>query len=63
MERWNAFIVSRRSLLRYVPAQKIQWESSIEEFVKFYNEEKPHTSLKGLTPSQVFYKSTSQEAA
>ena len=58
-----------RSLLRYVCAHQLNGEtfalieSSIEEFVKFYNEDKPHTSLKGLTPSQAFYKSISQEAA
>ena len=69
MERWSASIVSRRSLLRYVCAHQLNGktfaliESSMEEFVKFYNKDKPHTSLKGLTPSQAFYKSISQEAA
>ena len=58
-----------RSLLRYVRSQKLNGKpldfiiSSVEKFVKFYNEEKPHTSLNGLTPYQVFHNHASQKVA
>ena len=58
-----------RSLLRYARSQELNGKdldlikSSIEKFVKFYNEEKPHTSLKGLTPYQLFHDHTSHKVA
>ena len=58
-----------RSLLRYVRSQELNGKDldlikgSIEKFVKFYNEEKPHNSLKGLTLYQIFHDHTSHKAA
>ena len=58
-----------RSILRYARANKLDGKSldtiksSLEKFVKFYNEEKPNAALNGLTPMQVFQNSHTQEAA
>ena len=51
-----------RSLLRYVRSQNLEGKSidvikrSVARFLKIYNENKPHASLKGLTPGEAFNK-------
>lgn len=58
-----------RSLLRYVRSQELDGKplafirTKVERFVELYNKEKPHTSLKGLTPYQVFHDHHPQKAA
>ena len=58
-----------RSLLGYIRSRELNGKpleaikSEVRKFIKFYNEEKPHTSLYDLTPAEVFYKHHSLEAA
>ncbi len=73
--KWSSCIYSNlkkhshRTLIRYIRSQELNGKpldfikNSLEEFVKFYNEQKPHTSLKGLTPMQAFNKSYNNKAA
>lgn len=58
-----------RTLIRYIRHQDLdsqpydRIEKALQKFVRFYNEERPHSSLNGLTPREVFGRLPSQSAA
>ena len=63
VERFN------QTLLRFVSSADLAgkpievFNSKIQDFIHFYNEVRPHTSLNGLTPLQAFQKHTPIRAA